>query len=78
MTDEPIEFGSVEGDQAVSNQLSDAILAVEKVDLNLLLDDEVRTLLDAKADLQELCRHHREAQHAGERNRERRETEGRL
>lgn len=69
------EFGSIAGDRAVADQLSAAILADEEVDLNLLLDEEVRTLLDVKADLQALCRAHREAQHAGERNREQREGE---
>jgi len=70
VTDDTPAFGSVAGDRAVADQLSEAIVAVEAVDLNLLLDEEVRTLLDVKADLQALCRDHRQDQHAGERYRE--------
>jgi len=70
-----VERGNVAGARAVADQLSEAILAVEAVDLNLLLDDEVRTLLDAKQELQALCRHHRETQHGMERAPEQREGE---
>lgn len=60
---------AVEGDQAAAmrrsaDQLSEAIFALDAVDLNPLLDDDVRTLLDAKAGLSEVCHRLRHDHHA--------------
>jgi len=74
MTDD-VEPGSVAGFETAADQLSAAIDAIRDVDLNLLLDEDVRTVLDAKADLQEICLRHRQNQHAAERTREQRESE---
>ena len=49
--------------ECVADQLADAIEALQAVDLNPLYDAEVRTLLDAKADLQEVCLDQRQRQH---------------
>lgn len=50
--------------QRSADQLSEALVALEDVDLNPLLDDDVRTLLDAKADLQAVCCRLRQDHHA--------------
>ena len=40
---------------ASADQLAEALLELEAVDINPLLDDDVRTFLDAKGDLSDLC-----------------------
>lgn len=55
-------------DKRAADQLCEVLLAIEDVDLNALLDDEVRTLLDAKEELSELTMRCRNDQHALERN----------
>lgn len=69
-----VEPGTVEGDERVADQLAEASEALRRVDLNLLIDVEVRTVLDVKDDLHEICLDHRQSQHAGERRRQQRET----
>lgn len=63
--------GSAAGFRASADQLAEATEAIRDVDLNLLLDEDVRTVLDAKADLQEICLRHRQNQHASERREDR-------
>lgn len=60
----------------VADQLAEVIFTLEDVDLNALLDSEVRTVLDAKDDLGEVCLRARNDQHAGERRRSDTESEG--
>lgn len=47
-----------------ADQVSEAVFALEDVDLNTLTDDEVRTLLDAKDDISDICLRLRQDQHA--------------
>lgn len=56
--------GNAEEFQAVADQLWEVTLTLEKVDLNLLLDEEVRAVLDAKDEFSELCGRYRQDQHA--------------
>lgn len=51
----------------VADGLSEVLCAFEAVDLNPLHDDDVRTLLDAKDDVEEMCQRYRKDQHASER-----------
>lgn len=50
-----------------ADALADAIFALDDVDLNPILDDDVRTILDAKDDLSEVCRRLRQDHRASER-----------
>ena len=52
------------GDAA--DQLNEAICELEDVDLNPLIDDDVRALLAAKDTLTAICLRLRQDQHAGE------------
>lgn len=52
--------------ERAADQLSEALLALEDVDLNPLLDDDIRALLDAKDDLSEVCLRLRHDHHAME------------
>lgn len=48
----------------VADRLSEATLVLERVDLNALrLNDDVRALLDAKEDLEDMCLRYRRASH---------------
>lgn len=47
-----------------ADQLAEALFALEDVDLNPLLDDDVRTLLDAKDDVRTICHLLRDRQHS--------------
>jgi len=58
--------GNVEEFEQVADQLAEVTWAIEDIDLNLLLDDEVRTVLDAKAELSAMCRTYRQQQHSAE------------
>jgi len=51
-----------EADQldAVADQLSDVALALEDVNLNALLVEDARTILDTREELSELCRRYRQ------------------
>lgn len=50
-----------------ADSLADAIFALDDVDLNPVLDDDVRTLLDAKDDLRNICRRLRQDHRADQR-----------
>jgi len=67
--------GSDAAHRVAADQLADAIEAIREVDLNLLLDEDVRTVLDAKEDLTDSCLRQHQNQHAMERTREQREAE---
>jgi len=70
--DETAPRGADSGSEAVlarrgADQLAEVLQAMEAVDLNgLLVDEDVRTFLDAKDELSEIClrlrRHHRSAE----------------
>ena len=47
-----------------ADRLFDVLLAIDDVDLNALLDDDVRTLLECKATVRDLTLRYREDQHA--------------
>lgn len=55
---------------AAADELATATEALREIDLNVLLDDEVRALLDAKDDLSAVCHRLREDQHAARRRQE--------
>jgi hypothetical protein len=55
--------GNAEEFEAVADQLCEVTLALEEVDLNLLLDDEVRAVLNAKEEFSDLCLRYRQSQH---------------
>lgn len=49
----------------VADQLCQATLAIESVDYNAVLtDEEIHTLLRAKADIRAVCLHHRSTERA--------------
>lgn len=50
--------------ERAADQLSEALLALEDVDLNPLNRDDVRTFLDADEDLEDICLRLRHNQHA--------------
>lgn len=52
---------------AAADHLSEALLAVERVDYNVPLEDELADLLAAKATLGDLCRELRQRQHSEQR-----------
>lgn len=49
-----------------AEDIHDVALAIEKVDLNLLEDDDVRELLELKAKFEDLAGRYRSDQHAAE------------
>lgn len=53
-----------------ADELCDVTLQMEDVDLNNLLDDDVREFLNAKETLEEMTLRYRRNQHATERNTE--------
>ena len=61
--------------ERVADQLAEALEALRHVDLNVLLDEDVRTVLDAKGDLLEVCLRQRQDQWALKRAREQQEDE---
>lgn len=54
-------------DKRAADQLCEVLLALEDVDLNALIDDEVRAVLDVKDDIQAITHRCRNDQHAMER-----------
>lgn len=48
----------------VADQLCDVRCAIDDVDLNVLVDDDIRALLDAKAEVQQMTLDCRQNQHA--------------
>jgi hypothetical protein len=57
--------GDPEEFQRVADQLCEVTEALRDVDLNLLLDDEVRAVLDAKDEFSELTLKYRRSHRAG-------------
>lgn len=57
-------MGDSENFARAADQLSEVLLALEDVDLNPLLADDVRTLLDARDELSDVCLRLRRNQHA--------------
>lgn len=55
-------MGEAEDSRRVADQLCEVTFALENVDLNPMLDDQVRDFLDAKDVLSEICLHHRRHQ----------------
>lgn len=51
-----------------ADDLCEVMFAMADVDLNALMDDDVRTLLEYKQDLSEMCRRYRQDQYAAKRN----------
>lgn len=56
--------------ERVADGLSEVTLAMRDVDLNPMLPDDVRTLLDAQEELSEMCKEYRQNQHAAKRHEE--------
>jgi hypothetical protein len=59
-------MGDAERCERAADGLCEVTLAMEDVDLNALLDDDVRALLEAKATLEEMTLRYRRDQHAAD------------
>jgi len=59
-------MSDVEELSEVADQLAEAVIAIDAVDLNALLDDDVRAVLDCKDTLGAICQRCRRNQHAME------------
>jgi hypothetical protein len=51
--------GEAEAFGAVADHLAEATLELERLDRNVPTDEELRTILDAKTDLREICLRYR-------------------
>lgn len=60
-------MSDAENFETVADGLCEVLLALEDVDLNPMLDDDVRAVLDCKEALHELTQRYRHDQHALER-----------
>ncbi|MFC3957567.1 hypothetical protein [Halovivax cerinus] len=63
-------MSDVDESKRAADALSEVTLAMEDVDLNALLDEDVLTLLECKQTLTGMCLRYRRDQQAAERNAE--------
>jgi hypothetical protein len=59
--------GDAEELKAAADQLAEATLALEKIDYNVPLEEDLQAILGVKEDLREICLRYRREQHAQER-----------
>jgi len=59
--------GDAEELKAAADQLAEATLALEKIDYNVPLEEDLQAILGVKEDLQEICLRYRREQHRRER-----------